>query len=117
MPLADLADEPFCYLTTTGRNSGQPREIEIWFGLAGPTLYMLAGAGERSHWVRNILREPAVTLRIKDETFAGRGRVVELDSQEDRLARLLLVGKYRSSKDDLASWGRTALPVAIELVV
>ena len=37
------ADEDYCYLTTTGRVSGEPREIEIWFGLAGDTLYMLSG--------------------------------------------------------------------------
>ena len=31
------ADQDYCYLTTTGRVSGEPREIEIWFGLAGDT--------------------------------------------------------------------------------
>ena len=34
-------DEDFCYLTTTGRVTGLPREIEIWFALQGATLYML----------------------------------------------------------------------------
>jgi hypothetical protein len=33
-----LADEDYCYLTTAGRVSGEPREIEIWFGLDGRTL-------------------------------------------------------------------------------
>jgi hypothetical protein len=28
-----LADEDFCYLTTTGRKSGKPHESEIWFGV------------------------------------------------------------------------------------
>lgn len=37
------ADEDFCYLTTRGRVSGQPHEIEIWFAADGETLYMLAG--------------------------------------------------------------------------
>lgn len=30
--LAQLANEDFCYMTTTGRVSGRPHEIEIWFG-------------------------------------------------------------------------------------
>ena len=34
-PFADLAAEQFCYLTTTGRTSGEPRTIEIWFGTEG----------------------------------------------------------------------------------
>jgi hypothetical protein len=38
----DLADEEFCYLTTTGRVTGRPHEIEIWFALedsGGPSTY------------------------------------------------------------------------------
>ena len=31
--LRALADEDFCYLTTTGRVTGRPHEIEIWFSL------------------------------------------------------------------------------------
>ena len=38
------AEDDFCYLTTRGRVSGQPHEIEIWFTADDDTLYMLAGA-------------------------------------------------------------------------
>jgi hypothetical protein len=31
LKLDHIADEDFCYLTTTGRVSGQPRTIKIWF--------------------------------------------------------------------------------------
>lgn len=44
-----LGEQSFCYLTTIGRVSGEPREIEIWFGLDGDTLYMLSGGRERSN--------------------------------------------------------------------
>ncbi len=30
---ASLATENYCYLTTIGRVSGNPHEIEIWFGM------------------------------------------------------------------------------------
>ena len=53
-----LEDEDYCYLITTGRVSGQPREIEIWFALQGRTLYMLSGGRDRAQWVRNIQRQP-----------------------------------------------------------
>src|SRR5438132_181546 len=36
------ADTPFLYLTTTGRKTGLPREIEIWFVEADGRLYILA---------------------------------------------------------------------------
>ena len=48
MDQPSLADEQFCYLTTTGRVSGEPREIEIWFALEATTLYMLAGGREKA---------------------------------------------------------------------
>ena len=57
------AEDDYCYLTTRGRVSGQPHEIEIWFTADDDTLYMLAGAGDRSDWVRNLRAEPAVTVR------------------------------------------------------
>ena len=111
---AALAGEDYCYLTTTGRVSGAPREIEIWFALEGAALYMLSGGRDRSDWVRNLLREPQVSVRIAGETLPGRARVVE-DADEDALARRLLVGKYEPRyTGSLDDWGQNALPVAVD---
>lgn len=111
----DEAALDYCYLTTTGRTSGQPREIEIWFGANGDTLYLLSGGRDKSHWVRNIGADPAVTVRIGDRRHPARGRVVGADTEEDALARRLLLEKYQPRySGDLVEWGRTALPVALE---
>ena len=117
MPALDpaVATESYCYLTTTGRVSGEPREIEIWFGLDGATVYLLSGGGERSNWVRNLQRDPAVTVRIAGTTWPGRARIVE-DADEDERARALLVDKYSPGySGDLDGWRRRSLPVAIDL--
>jgi deazaflavin-dependent oxidoreductase (nitroreductase family) len=112
---ASLLDENYCYLTTIGRVSGEPREIEIWFGLEGSTLYMLSGGRERSDWVKNLRREPAVRVRIGERTFEGRARIVT-DTEEDARARRLLLDKYSPRYGgDLSSWGREALPVAVDV--
>jgi deazaflavin-dependent oxidoreductase (nitroreductase family) len=110
-----LAAEDYCYLTTTGRASGRPRTIEIWFALEGSTLYMLSGGGDRSDWVRNLREEPRVSVRVGAEESGGRARIVE-DSPEDELARRLLHEKYASRySGDLSSWRASALPVAVDL--
>jgi deazaflavin-dependent oxidoreductase (nitroreductase family) len=110
-----VADEDYCYLTTTGRVSGEPREIEIWFGLDGATVYLLSGGGDRSNWVRNLRRDPAVTVRIAGTTWPGRARIVE-DADEDERARTLLVDKYTPGySGNLDDWRRRSLPVAIDL--
>jgi deazaflavin-dependent oxidoreductase (nitroreductase family) len=113
--LRALANQDFCYLTTTGRVTGRPHEVEIWFAIEGETLYILSGGRDRSDWVRNILRTPEVTVRIGGERFEGRGRVVE-DAGEDELARRLLVEKYERNPGSLSNWRRTALPVAVDLL-
>src|SRR6266496_3169800 len=77
-----LADDDYCYLTTTGRVSGEPREIEIWFGLAGESLYMLSGGRDRSDWVKNLIKTPEVRVRIADRSFEGKARVVDDPDEE-----------------------------------
>ena len=114
--LGALAPESFCYLTTTGRVTGRPHEIEIWFSLLPETrkLYMLAGGGDRADWVKNLRKKPAVTVRISGEELKGGARVVE-DAEEDEMSRRLLVEKYERSPGNLSGWRRRALPVAVDL--
>lgn len=110
-------EQVFCYLTTTGRRTHRPHEIEIWFARQGDTLYLLSGGRDRSDWVRNLQRDPAVTVRIGDRTHRATARVVAPGTDEDALARRLLLAKYqRPGGEDLTSWSRTALPVALDLL-
>jgi deazaflavin-dependent oxidoreductase (nitroreductase family) len=110
-----VAGEPFCYLTTTGRATGRPHRIEIWFAVAPDrdTIYLLAGGRERSDWVANLRRAAQCAVEIAGRQFDGRGRVVE-GTGEDRVARDLVYEKYRND-DDLVGWRERALPVAIDL--
>ena len=112
--LQQFATDDFCYLTTTGRVTGQPHTIEIWFALDRRTLYMLSGS-HTSDWVKNLLRTPDAAVRLGETTFVGRARVVAQPT-EDALVRRLVIEKYQPrSSDDLSGWGRTALPVAVDL--
>lgn len=111
----DLAEE-YCYLTTTGRVTGKPHEIEIWFGMKGGTLYLLSGGGHKSDWVKNLKKNPNVTMRIGKRTFSAKGRLVQ-SAEEDSAARTMLADKYneRESDGSLSEWAQTALVVAIDL--
>jgi deazaflavin-dependent oxidoreductase (nitroreductase family) len=113
--LSQLSTEDYCYLTTTGRVSGRPHEIEIWFGARNGTVYLLSGS-EKSDWVRNLLKDPAVTVRLAKHNFRGTARVVK-DKEEERQARYMVAEKYQEWEEGktLSAWARTALPVAIDL--
>ena len=115
LDLKILAGEDFCYLTTTGRNSGRPHTIEIWFALHEQTLYMLSGGRDNSDWVKNALQNPAVQLKINSSILNGNARLVS-STEEDTLAREIVFEKYVSrTSDDLVDWSRTSLPIAVDI--
>src|SRR4051794_12027500 len=65
------AEQPFCYLTTIGRISGWQPPGEFWFARRGGIVYLLSGGGDRADWVRNLSRQPRVTLRVGTMRWAG----------------------------------------------
>ena len=111
-----LADDAYCYLTTTGRVTGKPHEIEIWFGLKGNTLYLLSGNMDKSDWVKNLRKNPSVTVQIADQIFNATARLVE-DDQEEIFARNIVADKYNERKVNgaLSNYARSALVVGIDL--
>jgi hypothetical protein len=64
--------------------------------------------------VKNLIADPAVEVRVGDETFAATARVVE-DPDEDALARRLLLEKYSPRNTGLSGWGKSSLPIALDL--
>lgn len=108
--------EQYCYLTTTGRVTGNPHEIEIWFGLNDHTLYLLSEGRDKSDWVRNLVKTPAVTIRIMRKKFKGTARLVT-DGKEEIMARQMLATKYQQWRvgQKFSHWARTALVVGIDL--
>ncbi|MFN8412210.1 MAG: nitroreductase family deazaflavin-dependent oxidoreductase [Anaerolineales bacterium] len=114
--LSQFAKEDYCYLTTKGWKTGNPHEIEIWFGVSRNSIYLLSGGGDQSHWVKNLLADPHVTVRIKKQTFTGLARLVK-EEKEELMARHMLTGKYQNWKEgqEMSDWGKTAWVVGIEL--
>ena len=109
-------DEDFAYVTTTGRRTGLPREIEIWFAHVDGTVYLMSGGGERAQWVRNLRAQPRATVRVGGRELPGAARVLDARDAEDARARRALIGKYRPRySGDLASFEARALVVAIDL--
>jgi hypothetical protein len=76
---------------------------------------MLAGAGERSDWVRNLRADPSSSVRVRDATYAASGRVIA-DADEEVRARDLVFAKYQPRYgSDLTSWRASALAVALDV--
>jgi len=115
---ADEANETYGYLTTTGRRSGTPHTIEIWFVVitGRTTIYLMSGGRERSDWVRNLRANPSVHFRIAATTYSGIARPIEGTPEEDEAPKALAAKYYVWEGGELPNdWSRTALPIAIDL--
>ena len=92
-------EDEFLYLTTTGRRSGQPREIEIWFTRRDGRYYLIAEHLWDTQWVQNIAAEPRVRARVGEHRFAARARVV------DAAAEPLLQAAAQELSEKKYGWG------------
>lgn len=69
-------------LTTTGRRSGQPRTVKVWFVVTGPREICVQHVqGPNANWYRNLLRNPAVIVDFGDGPLRGQARAVESREQ------------------------------------
>jgi deazaflavin-dependent oxidoreductase (nitroreductase family) len=117
LPDERRADD-FCYLTTTGRRTGRAHTIEIWFATpegAGSPLYLLAGGGRQSDWVRNLVATPAVSVRVGEQTWSATAQVIEDAAEREEAARLVFEKYQPGYGGDLSGWRASALPVAVAL--
>ena len=91
-------------ITTTGRRTGQPRRIEIWFLRLDGRLYITGSPGRRS-WYANLVKDPAFTFHLKQTVqadLAARARPIVDDTER----REVLAGILRDLDrgDDLDAW-------------
>jgi deazaflavin-dependent oxidoreductase (nitroreductase family) len=93
------AEPEYLYLTTTGRRSGRPREIEIWFTRRDERYYLIAEHGEEAGWVRNLRAQPAVRVRVDDVELSAQARVV------DAVVEPELAADVRARSEAKYGWG------------
>ena len=88
-------DEKYLYLTTRGRKSGKPREIEIWFTHADGKFYVIAEY-TTSNWLQNLQADPAVQVRVAGSGFSAYARVLtpETDAELNASIQALSTQKY-----------------------
>lgn len=60
-----LAADRTIDITTTGRHSGEPRRIEIWFHNIGERIYLTGMPGTRS-WYANLMSNAAFIFHLKE---------------------------------------------------
>jgi deazaflavin-dependent oxidoreductase (nitroreductase family) len=88
----------YLYLTTIGRRTGLPREIEIWFTRTNGCYYVIAEY-PTSHWIQNLTTNAQVRVRLGENRFAATARIINPDAQPD------LHGTVQQLSRDKYGWG------------
>ena len=63
-------------LTTTGRKSGLPRVTALQYEEVAGAYYLGSSRGLQADWVRNLMAQPRVGVRVRSRSFEGRAEVV-----------------------------------------
>ena len=89
-------NQQYLYLTTTGRRTGQEREIEIWFTFHQDCYYVISYLFEKGQWVMNLRENADVEFRVADQRFKGSARVLDpgIDEETLRAVKSLSDQKY-----------------------
>jgi deazaflavin-dependent oxidoreductase (nitroreductase family) len=76
-------------ITTTGRRTGQPRRIEIFFHNFDGDLYIGGRPGMKRDWLANLIAQPQFTLHLKRGVRADlSARAEEVTAPDERAALL-----------------------------
>jgi deazaflavin-dependent oxidoreductase (nitroreductase family) len=110
-----LARDHVIDITTTGRKSGRPRRIEIWFHNLDGRLFITGLPGRRS-WYANLLANPALTFHLKGSVKADLpARATPILEEDKRRAILSRITQNVGRAGDLEAWVADSPLVEVEL--
>ena len=87
---------PLVLLETTGHKTGKRRRTPLMNGIVGEELWIVAEHGCRAAYVRNLLADPHVRVKIGRRWIEGRAEVLEKDDPVARAA--WIAGRLGRSK-------------------
>jgi deazaflavin-dependent oxidoreductase (nitroreductase family) len=85
---AGLVPRGWALLETTGRRSGEPRRVPVGNGLRGAQFWIVAEHGRHAHYVRNIERDPRVSVKVGRRWRTGTAHLLPDDDPVARLRML-----------------------------
>jgi deazaflavin-dependent oxidoreductase (nitroreductase family) len=72
-------------ITVTGRASGRPISLPIWFALDGDKLYLIPVKGSDTEWYKNVRKTPTIRLSARGKTLTTNARLITDQAQLDKI--------------------------------
>jgi deazaflavin-dependent oxidoreductase (nitroreductase family) len=98
---AGVAPTAFALLETTGRRSGLPRQTPVGGHLERTTYWLVAQRGDDSDYVKNLLANPLVRLKIRNRWHLGSATLLPGDDGLARRRQLDRANKWIGRADGL----------------
>jgi deazaflavin-dependent oxidoreductase (nitroreductase family) len=83
-----IAPPSYAILETTGRRTGEPRRTPVGNGLEGTTFWIVAEHGRRAAYVRNLIANPRVRVKVGRRWRSGTAHPVPDDDPRERQRRI-----------------------------
>ena len=108
-----LANDRVIDITTVGRQSGQPRRLEMWFHNVDGRIYITGMPGKRD-WYANLVANPAFTFHLKESTTADlRAHARPITDLDERALVLTPILERLGRSDNMEEWMADSPLVAV----
>ena len=105
-------------ITTRGRNTGQPRRIEIRFHHIEGQVYITGRPPRRRDWYANLLAHPEFTFHLKESLQVDLpARATPILDQARRRAIIAAIHQKRGTYQDVEAWVEHSPLVAVAFLV
>lgn len=110
-----IAPRAFALLETTGRRSGRPRLTPVGNGLDGSVFWIVSEHGDRCDYVKNLLADPKVRVRVARRWYSGRASVVHDDDPLGRRRELDRKNGFVGRADGVIFRSSASKPVTVRV--
>ena len=101
-------------ITTTGRRSGEPSRIEMWFHNVDGEIYITGMPGARD-WYANLLADPSLTFHLKQSARADLdGKAIPISDPAERQRVLETITRRINSRRPLDEWVKRSPLIRVE---
>jgi len=98
--IESVKDEKYIHLTTLGRKTGKPHEVELWFALGDGKLY-LSHEGAHTDWMKNLAMNDKVSAKIGSLKLDASAKILKKGRSRDVGAKALYEKYYKPAKKEV----------------
>jgi deazaflavin-dependent oxidoreductase (nitroreductase family) len=110
-----LAPRHFALLQTTGHKSGQKRQTPVGGAMLGSAFWVVAVHGSDCAYVKNLMAEPAVRVKVRRTWRSGRATVVPDDDPLARHHQIVAANGWVGRADSVFFRALATTPISVRV--